>query len=106
MQLPVQRTDGSWSEPSVNSLCYKHFAEAVLSFPEKLQLNADSFVSFGLGIYLKDLCNSQKPKDYCPDTKQMDSARLHPFGGREIMLLQQQPSLPTQTGSKEQLRDV
>lgn len=61
---------------------------ALLNFSENLCLNVDSVILLGFGIYFKGLCGSWKWRDYCQCTKQMDSARFHPFGRREIMLLQ------------------
>lgn len=100
-----------WLEPvggtfSLLCLCYKCFAEGALSFSGNLSLNVDSLILLRFGIYFTGLCGSQKRRDYCQCTKQMGSARFHPFGSREIMLLEQQSSLPTQTGSKQKQEDL
>lgn len=73
-----------WLE-SVRGAC---IAKWVLNFSENLGLNADSLILLGFGICFKILCGSQKLRDYCQCTKQTVSARFHPFGSRQIMLLE------------------
>lgn len=73
-----------WLE-SAHGAC---IANWVLNFSENLGLNVDSLILLGFGICFKILCGSQKLRDYCQCTKQMDSTRFHPFGSRQIMPLE------------------